>query len=308
LFGFSAFGNDSWGFSPAFGDLDADGDLDCLIGDFNGALHFLENNAGPNQPLTFEPGVYPYMGIDTTVSIGQNATPIIYDLNQDGLGDILMGNDRGQIRYFENQGTGNEAFFDPDPSIAPNVEFWGDVSLQIPGVEKSYSSPVLVSDNEGLHFMTGSEYGSVLRYDAFPEDDIPSVLTLSDENYGLTAEGQFIRLDLADIDDDNFLEMIIGNQRGGLGIFETDFFVGSSSTDVLTESNILFYPNPVSDKLFFEGNEAISYRVYDASGKLLVAKTNTFEAISFADILPGIYLLEVEDQNGKISNRKIVRQ
>lgn len=309
LFGFSSWGNLSWGFSPAFGDLDADGDLDCLVGDFNGRLHFLENNAGENNALNFEESIFPYMGIDTTVSIGQNATPIIHDFNNDGLGDILMGNDKGQFRYFQNQGTPGNSFFEPDPALAPNVEIWGDITLQNPGVEKGYSAPALVEDQDGqLHFMTGTEYGSVLRYEAFAADAIPEALSLANENYGDTKEGQYVRMDLADIDGDAFLEMVVGNQRGGLSIFDTDFFVGGTGIGPLETEVLVLYPNPVENVLYFDSDDSMSFRVYASSGQLVRAMEQSKESISFASLPAGVYLLEAQSSSGRLSTHKIVKQ
>lgn len=307
LLDFSQWGNESWGFSPAFGDLDGDNDLDLLVGDFNGALHYLENNAGPNNPMTFEEDVYPFMGIDTTVSIGQNATPFIYDFNQDGLGDIFLGGDRGMIRYFENQGDESGIYFDPDPMNAPNQETWGDITLQVPGVEKGYSSPALVKTNGQIHFFTGSEYGSLISYESFSEDSSPETLAVSEENYGFTREGQYVRPDFADLDADGFLEVVIGNQRGGLSIYHTDLALEGS--DIASEPlSISLFPNPVDEVLFVNSAQALhSAMIYDSSGKLVRSVSGALTSISFANLASGIYLLELRTMDGAVSLQKILK-
>jgi hypothetical protein len=61
--------------SPAFGDLDADGDKDLLIGDDNGALIYYRNDGGSFVFITAA-----YMSID----VGNGASVQIFDVNQDG--------------------------------------------------------------------------------------------------------------------------------------------------------------------------------------------------------------------------------
>ena len=55
----------------AYGDLDNDGDVDMVLGDNNGKLHYFKNNADDGQDAFFELETVNFFSID----IGQHATP-----------------------------------------------------------------------------------------------------------------------------------------------------------------------------------------------------------------------------------------
>ena len=73
--------------AATFGDLDGDGDQDMIIGDFAGNIHYFNNSAGPGNTASFLLTTPVYMGID----VGNNATPQLVDLDNDGLLDLVIG-------------------------------------------------------------------------------------------------------------------------------------------------------------------------------------------------------------------------
>jgi len=92
--------------APAFGDLDADGDLDLVAGAAAGGgtatLAWFENTGGPLSPGFLEQtgGANPFDGITTTLV----ARPALVDLDADGDLDLILADVYGQLRYFENTG------------------------------------------------------------------------------------------------------------------------------------------------------------------------------------------------------------
>jgi len=91
---------------PTFGDLDADGDLDMLLGGENGRLWHFENVGTPAAPSFVLQSRF-YKGID----VGLSSAPVLVDWDCDADLDLLIGNDLGRIQFWRN--TGSPAVFNP---------------------------------------------------------------------------------------------------------------------------------------------------------------------------------------------------
>ena len=89
------------GLFPALADLDNDGDVDMIVGDNNGKIHYFKNNANAGQDAIFELENVNFFNID----IGQHSAPYLYDMNGDNLFDLIIGQVDGTITYAENTGT-----------------------------------------------------------------------------------------------------------------------------------------------------------------------------------------------------------
>jgi len=88
---------DQVGFST-FADLDKDGDLDLLIGEYYGALLYYKNTGSVTNPQFAAPLTNPF-GL---VSVNYIAAPIFADLDADGDMDLLVGEYENGFKYFEN--------------------------------------------------------------------------------------------------------------------------------------------------------------------------------------------------------------
>ncbi|CAE8729768.1 unnamed protein product [Polarella glacialis] len=82
--------------SPFAADWDGDGDIDLLVGNFDGLMQFFERSA--DASLVERTGSSnPFFGID----VGKYAQPFAVDWDGDGDIDLLVGNQDGRIFFFE---------------------------------------------------------------------------------------------------------------------------------------------------------------------------------------------------------------
>lgn len=220
--GMNQYSQASFNFAPVFGDLDADGDQDVLVGEQNGKLFYAENTAGPGQPLQFANFVYNWQGI----AVGQTSAPFIADVNRDGLPDLLIGEYNGNINYFPNTGTPEQPSFNGDPSQAPNNFFFGSVDTRIQGYSYGHSSPCLLDFNGQYKLYAGSTDGRIEVYDNI-DGNLGGVFGVETLQFGNLRLGNRTHIDFADVNNDGWLDALAGNYRGGLSLVSTDISTGS---------------------------------------------------------------------------------
>ncbi|MDO4573695.1 MAG: VCBS repeat-containing protein [Planctomycetia bacterium] len=90
--------------SPCFEDMDGDGDLDLLCGEFRDKFTYFENIGTRTEPV-YAPGVRVRTETGEMAAIDLcMATPVVFDWTQDGKADILCGDEDGRVALFENTG------------------------------------------------------------------------------------------------------------------------------------------------------------------------------------------------------------
>ena len=94
--------------APAFIDIDGEGDLDALIGDFFGNVEFFENTGSSTAPSFVDSAIFAPFGLDADFG----AQPTFVDIDSDGDLDAFVGEYdngpgvmQGLVTYFENVAT-----------------------------------------------------------------------------------------------------------------------------------------------------------------------------------------------------------
>jgi hypothetical protein len=306
---YKSLSNNGTNFSPAVGDIDNDGDIDLFVGDVFGQLYFHKNNAGSGAVPSFDSRTYPY----ASIFIGQSAKPSIADIDQDGQNDLVIGEGGrnfvngiyGSLNYFKNFGSdGMENFSDQ----ATSSVLYGFLSGNENGSFFS-SAPLYVDHPEGGYYLfIGSDLGNIYLLEDVTNTINGPVTTVSEQLGGLEP-GRRSSPAVADLDNDGFLEIIIGTARGGLEAFNTDLPAkGPSNIENLSsKTTIDVFPNPTADYLNFTSNVSPErLRLSDLSGKVLLDIIAPDNKLDLSEFDSGIYLLEMTiDQKRYIT--KIVK-
>ncbi len=109
--------------TPAFADLDHDGDFDLFIGEMYGNIRYFANTGTPQSPVFASPINNPF-GI---VPTNYYCFPVFADMDHDGDLDLMIGELDANLQYFENTeiniglnelGTGGEFIIYPNPASA----------------------------------------------------------------------------------------------------------------------------------------------------------------------------------------------
>ncbi len=93
--------------APAIADLDADGDLDMLVGTWNKGSLYFRNDGTPSAPNFV-------LDESNTVTLtrGSNSTPALVDIDADGDLDLFIGESSGDLNFYLNNGGPNAPKFD----------------------------------------------------------------------------------------------------------------------------------------------------------------------------------------------------
>ena len=267
---------------PCFGDLDGDNDKDMILGDASGKLHFFENDG--NVPANFSLSSANYFQID----VGSYATPFIYDLNNDGLYDLLVGEQTGTINYFPNRGTNNLAVFDTI------IENFGNIDIEDTVISTGYSSPKILDLNSKKYLLSGSFTGTIYSY------EIESIDSSFKQVYiGLSDlwDGSITSIDFTDLNNDSQNDFIIGNKSGGLTYYSSDSTI--TNTDIIIKQDFELYPNPTKKNITIISNTTGNIKLYNTQGILILKKFKSSEnlTISLKNLTNGVYYLKFNNQS-----------
>ena len=276
--------------SPTFSDLDGDGNKDLIVGDADGKVHFFTNNGG-NFQIT-NPN---YQNID----VGQFAQPQIIDVNRDGLNDLIIGEQDGTINYLPNSGTTTNAIFD---TIITN---WGGVDVDQSYISTGFSNPTLYDSSGVYQLFVGSFSGNIYQFTNI-DNNLNGQFTAINSTSSNIWDGGKSALALADINNDNNPDMIVGNLSGGISFFSSDTLLTDTTiTNVSNQTkNIDFtiYPNPAKNNFTIKSSETGTVTIKNLLGNTIYNKKKTEDIlkINISKFSKGIYVVLFKGLNKKL--------
>mgnify|MGYP000877029837 CR=1 FL=1 len=306
------------------GDIDNDSDDDLLLGTMNGKIDWYENYSLNGKPA-FRLKKKNILS-DYQLKPSENtAAPTVYDYNNDGINDLLVGFYNGNVALFEGKSkTDVNLQWISSNAYGMRANEWL-TSLSEPDFNQfGYASPVVYDiDNDGnLEIILGTLYGDLRIY--HPENHkltdslIAEQYTFYNQSNGDTSVilgGAWLKPTFNDLTGDTIPELICGTLRGGL-IFGQSILSkkrANSTFHSTVHSTFKVYPNPAINSIIIENpvqTSSWNVKIMSSDGReLKQSKINCGEPAISEDVHmlgTGIYFITLENRTQKITQKLII--
>ncbi len=304
---------------PAVGDLDNDGLDDLVVGHDNGTISFYRNMASSAsvQPQWQLTELVLKDAAQNDIDSFRNAAPFIYDIDQDGKPDLLIGGQNGWIALYRNIGGNGQL------ALQHQTSRLGGVRADAWNFLQGYSAPYIGKiDNSGTEYlMIGSNSGRIMQYTGFQNGNITQPYQVVDsvfhdlnrilgEYSGFRSVPRF-----GDLDRDGTYEMVLGNILGGVTMF-TQQDVTSASDISRNTGSVKIHPNPSRDQVniqweqTFAGGNEVTVSLSNISGqRVMVQKFASAEfnaKLDISTLSPGMYFCEVVSATQRLVSKLVI--
>jgi len=288
---------------PYFIDIDGDGDYDCFVGDgYTGAIIYYKNIGTANHPEFEKQSAATNPLSMVKFSVSGVANPAFADVDGDGDYDCLVVDDAGSENYFENTGTAK-----------------GPVFAHVSNSQDAFHS---LQSQKGIYNVSFEDWNRDGLVDLFVNTNYyknigtktKPVFARADESEPVfqskSPDNSYTSLRWVDLHSDGNVEVIHGNSDG---TFTYQTLSADKEDDALsTRTLIKVSPNPSKDEFTLQiptTSNAISViRVTDLQGKLLTTQILNSGTVKFGkDLKPGVYIVQVMQNNKVIYNQKIIK-
>jgi hypothetical protein len=238
-------------------DFNGDGKIDILCGTKDGAVLYIENVSGDSFGMQFA-DARPIPAGDAEVKVGSYASPVAVDWDDDGRGDLLVGDDSGKVYWFRGVAGG---FYD---NFAPPV------LLEAGGrpVDVGRSAAPFVADfnRDGQKdLLVGTGFGTVYLFlnsssEGRPQlmDGVELHLDLPPLPYGMNV----VPVDFSDWTGDGRPDLVVVTMVGNYYLFEN---VSATAAPVFKSAELL---GSLSNDGFVGVSPAPAFFDFDGDGEM----------------------------------------
>lgn len=208
--------------TPTTGDLDNDGLVELIMGQGDGTMMWYEQTAANQTTLTA--GTLLQTAAGATIDVGLYAKPCVTDLDGDGLMELLVGEDTGNVLLYEQVGaTGANTLKFNVTTLFANP--FGTATTNAPNGGSYARTSISDLDNNGLlDILVGSNDGTLRRYEQLSAN---AGATAGFKAWGTMKLADGTVIDAGDVDKplltdyngDGYLDMLLGNKAGNIILY-----------------------------------------------------------------------------------------
>ena len=294
---------------PFVVDMNGDGvdDLGFMSNSFTGAsIKYLPNKATKGK--AFDLKLAEAVVLPPIEYLANGDFPLFFDLDKDGLKDLLLARSSGGLDFFKNTGTAKS------PQYSKKMEGLG-------GIQSDYiigNISLAVADFNGdgkEELITGARDGYLRIYKNVIDQNLSQFVAdssyiLDDFNgkYSKIQLGGSLVVAVTDLDNDLVPDVLVGTNTGGLKVFKnTSKYIITATEEPI---NSIVYPNPTNRYVYVKNSYIADYEMINSMGvKILVQKNQkpnqeiTFDLGLQND---GVYFLRIVAEGKETEVRKIV--